>query len=435
MKRQQQIPYGKIIAHVTVIMAMAALTGYFCATRHHAYLIATVPIILLSLHRLFQIYRELVDRLMFIFNAVQNDDYSFRFTENPNITRHALVNHSLNRIKEVMDNAKMQIREREKYFQLIMECANVGILVVMENGTVAQSNSKALGIVGLTQLHHIDQLRPMSEELTEALHRIRPAEQLSARLSSEVGKQNLVLNCSAMASEGKHLRVITIGNIHEELERKEVESWEKLTRILTHEMMNSLAPVTSISHTLLLQSNDKESLRQGLETIHSTSERLLRFVNSFRAVTRIPSPQKAPFYLSELVAESLLLIPHEGIAVEVMLDPKDTMLYADRTQMSQVMVNLLKNATEALATVEGEPKIAIRSTIDSEERIQIEITNNGPAIPQEVAENIFTPFFTTKTDGSGIGLAVSRQIVRLHGGTLRLKHNDRGRVTFAFVLE
>ena len=414
---------------------MAALSGYVWATNRHAHLIATIPIIIFCLFRLFHIYNELVERLMFVFNAVQNDDYSFRFTENPNITRHALVNQSLNRIKEVMDNAKMQIREREKYFQLIMECANVGIVVVMENGTVAQTNTKALRIVGMERLNHIDQLRILSEELCDAMHRIEPGAQLTARFTNEIGDQNLVLSCSAMEFEGKQLRVISIGNIHEELDRKEVESWEKLTRILTHEIMNSLAPVTSISHTLLSSSGDAETMRQGLETIHATSDRLLRFVDSFRAVTRIPAPQKVPFYLSELVAESLSLIPHEGIEVEVSIEPEDTMLYADRALMSQVMVNLLKNATEALMAHDCERKITIRSTIDAEERIQIEITNNSSAIPAEVAENIFTPFFTTKTDGSGIGLAVSRQIIRLHGGSLRLKHNEEGRVTFLVVVE
>ena len=435
MKRQQNIPYGKIIAYVAVIIVMAALSGYVWAIGRHAHLIATIPIIIFCLFRLFHIYNELVERLMFVFNAVQNDDYSFRFTENPNITRHALVNQSLNRIKEVMDNAKMQIREREKYFELIMECAAIGIVTVMENGTVAQTNSKALRIVGMERLNHIDQLRILSEELCEAMHRIEPGAQLTARFATEIGDQNLVLSCSAMEFEGKQLRVISIGNIHEELDRKEVESWEKLTRILTHEIMNSLAPVTSISHTLLSSSGDAETMRQGLETIHATSDRLLRFVDSFRAVTRIPAPQKAPFYLSELVAESLSLIPHEGIEIEVSIEPEDTMLYADRTLMSQVMVNLLKNAFEALIAQTCDRKITIRSTIDSEERIQIEFTNSGSAIPAEVAENIFTPFFTTKTDGSGIGLAVSRQIVRLHGGSLRLKHNSEGRVTFAIVVE
>ena len=435
MKLIHNIPYGKIAVYVAVIIAVAGIGGYVWASGHHAYLIVCVPIILFCIFRLFSLYGVIVKRLMFVFNAVQNNDYSFRFTENPRYTQYAFVNQSLNRIKEVLDNAKLQIKEREQYFQLIMECANVGIVVVMENGTVMQTNSKVLNILGVERFSHIDQLRVLSEELCEAMHRIGADEQLTARLTTEIGDQNLVLSCSAMSFNGKELRVISIGNIHEELDRKEVESWEKLTRILTHEIMNSLAPVTSISHTLLAQSADAETMRQGLETIHSTSDRLLRFVDSFRAVTRIPAPQKAPFYLSELVAESLSLIPHEGIEVEVSIEPEDTMLYADRALMSQVFVNLLKNATEALMAQNCERKITIRSTIDAEERIQIEITNNGSAIPQEVAENIFTPFFTTKTDGSGIGLAVSRQIIRLHGGSLRLKHNDEGRVTFAMVME
>ena len=431
----RNIPYGKIIAYIVTIVLAAAWSGYAWTKGHHAYLIITVPVVLFCLFRLFKLYGEIVHRLMFVFNAVQNNDYSFRFTENPRHTQYAFVNQSLNRIKEVLDNAKLQIKEREQYFQLIMECANVGIVVVMENGTVTQTNSKALHIVGMERLSHIDQLRVLSEELCEAMYTIAPNEQCTVRYATEIGEQSLVLSCSAMEFGGKMLRVISVGNIHEELDRKEVESWEKLTRILTHEIMNSLAPVTSISHTLLSANADAATMQQGLETIHTTSDRLLRFVDSFRAVTRIPAPQKAPFYLSELVAEACSLTAREGVEVEVSIEPEDTMLYADRALMSQVVVNLLKNATEALADFEGERKITIHSTIDTEERIQIEITNNGSAIPAEVAENIFTPFFTTKTDGSGIGLAVSRQIIRLHGGILRLKHNDEGRVTFAIVME
>ena len=431
------IPYGKIAVYVAVIIAVAGIGGYVWAAGHHAYLIVCVPIIIFCIFRLFRLYGVIVKRLMFVFNAVQNNDYSFRFTENPRYTQYAFVNQSLNRIKEVLDNAKLQIKEREQYFQLIMECANVGIVVVMENGTVTQTNSKALRIVGMERLSHIDQLRVLSEELCEAMHAVAPNEQRTVRYATEIGEQSLVLSCSAMEFDGKILRVISVGNIHEELDRKEVESWEKLTRILTHEIMNSLAPVTSISHTLLSSSGDADTMRQGLETIHTTSDRLLRFVDSFRAVTRIPAPQKAPFYLSELVSEALTLTQREGVEIEVNIEPADTMLYADRALMSQVMVNLLKNAVEALSEQENfaDRKITIHSTIDSEERIQIEITNNGSAIPAEVAENIFTPFFTTKADGSGIGLAVSRQIIRLHGGTLRLKHNDEGRVTFAVVME
>ena len=435
MKLAHDIPYGKIVLYVTLIILMAALGGYACAKGHYAYLIVCVPIIILCIIRLFKFYGEIMHRLMFIFNAVQNNDYSFRFTENPNYTKYAFVNQSLNRIKEVLDNAKLQIKEREQYFELIMECANIGIITVMENGIVTQTNSKALRIIGMERLNHIDQLKVMSQELCDTMHTISPDEKRIVCLNTEIGEQNLVLSCSAMEFGGKILRIISIGNIHEELDRKEVESWEKLTRILTHEIMNSLAPVTSISHTLLAEDTDEETMQRGLETIHATSDRLLSFVDSFRAVTRIPVPQKAPFYLSELLEESCALTNRDGIEIDVNIEPEDTMLYADRTLMSQVFVNLLKNANEALSNQEGERKISISSTIDSQERILIEIANNGSAIPAEVAENIFTPFFTTKANGSGVGLAVSRQIISRHRGSLRLKRNDEGMVIFAIVLE
>ena len=162
----------------------------------------------------------------------------------------------------------------------------------------------------------------------------------------------------------------------------------------------------------------------------------MRFVDSFRSVTRIPTPQKSLFHLSDLLTETFALISCDDVDIVLDIEPVNTMLYADRTLMSQVFVNLLKNAKEALIKSEcNERQIRISSRIDAEERIHIEITNNGVAIPAEAVENIFTPFFTTKTDGSGIGLAVSRQILRLHGGSLRLKHNEEGRVTFAIVVE
>ncbi len=434
--RQYIIPYGKILIYITVIIAMAAISTYVIIKDSYAYLIATLPVTLLSVIKLISIYNETFRRLEFVFNAVRNDDSSFRFTENTDVSRNAKVNYYLNRIKELLDQAKEKVREKERYFQLIMECANIGIVTVMENGVVAQTNSMALRILGIERLSHIDILHVISDDLCSIMHCIRPGENKTVKIYTEIGEKSLVLSCSAMELDGRKLRVISIGNIHEELDRKEAESWEKLTRILTHEIMNSLAPVTSISHSLISSQNDAETIQRGLETIHSTSDTLMRFIDSFRKVTRIPLPQKSPLYLSELVNESLSLVMCENIQVEVDICPIDTMVYADRTLMSQLLVNLLKNACEALDKCnDRQRRIVIASNIDAEERIHIEITNNGPAIPSEAVENIFTPFYTTKRDGSGIGLAVSRQIIRLHGGSLRLKHNEEGRVTFAIVVE
>ncbi len=363
-------------------------------------------------------------------------DYSpFLFPDPPAVTDFALVNYSLNRIKEVLDSAKLQIREKEKYFELIMECANIGIITVMKNGAVVQANSKATNLFGLIRLSHVNQLRPISETLADALMRIRNGEQTLVRYVNETGEMSLSLNCSDLKLGERDLRVITIGDVNNELNDKEIESWDKLTRILTHEIMNSLAPITSISHTLLTAAPDSEEMHSGLQTIHDTSKRLLSFVDSFRQVTRLPTPQKAPFYLLELVNEAASLNDLHDEQFETDIEPVDTMLYADRMLMSQVMVNLIKNAREATAQLGAARRIRVRSFIDENERVNIEVSDNGAPIPPEIAENIFTPFFSTKKEGSGIGLAVSRQIVHMHGGTLRLTHNRAGRVAFTIVLD
>lgn len=432
---KRKIPYNRIVIHIVLIAATAAATAVAVMTGVRSLLVVSIPVLAVSAVALVGIYGDIMKRLNFIFNAVQNDDYAFRFADNPNVTDYALINYSLNRIKEVLDSAKLQIREKEKYFELITECADIGIITVMRNGAVLQANSKASNLFGLMRLTHINQLRPTSEALAEALRTIRRGEQRFVQYVNETGDMSLSISCADLQLDQKELRVITIGDINNEMSEKEIESWNKLTRILTHEIMNSLAPVTSISNTLLSSSADEGELRNGLQTIHSTGERLLTFVDSFRQVTRIPVPQKVPFYAAEPIDEAAALIDMQGIEFTVDISPRDTMLYADRTLMTQVMVNLLKNAREAVARSDGGRHIDVRCFVDSAERVNIEVSNNCGPIPPHIAENIFTPFFTTKAGGSGIGLAVSRQIVRLHGGTLRLTRNRPDSVTFAIVID
>lgn len=436
MKQRRKIPYPKILA-VALLLGLAAMaSGAACVAGHYSVLVLSVPTMLLAVRSLLNIYAEITRRLNFIFNAVRNDDYTFRFSEAPKVTEHALINYSLNRIKEVMDAAKLQMREKEKYFELIMECADVGIITVLKNGAVMQANTKAVQLFGLMRLSHVDQLRPFSAELADTLLRIGRGERRSVECATETGELALSISCADMQFDNREVRIITIGDINQAMDAKEIESWNKLTRILTHEIMNSLAPVTSISHMLLTAPKDEKRLRSGLQTIHTTSERLMQFVDSFRQITRIPNPQRQPFYLAELVGEAAVLTDLEGIPFTVRIEPADTMLYADRGLMSQVMINLLKNAREAVIGLPPERRsIRVESHIDAAEHIVIEVRNTGDPIPPEVAANIFTPFFTTKPDGSGIGLAVSRQIVRLHGGSLRLTRNAADRIAFTVELE
>lgn len=433
--RNSLISYRRIILNIIFLIAMSVATCLCVVYEKMMFLLVCLPLLTLSVFRLISVYKGIIGRISFIIRAVKNDDYSFRFTENPNRTENVLVNSALNEIKDVMDEKKRLIREDEKNFELIMECANIGIILLMENGTVVHVNSKALGIFSLQMISHISFLKSQSEELVNVLQDIKPSEQHVVRYNTEIAEVNLVLSCASINYKGKNLRVVTIGDIAKELDNQEVKVWENLTRILTHEIMNSLAPITSISNTLIDNIDDSEKIGEGLEVIHSTSERLMNFVNSFRQVTRVPMPQKSPFYLKEIIDNVISLVDFQNIKLEVDINPIDIMLYADKSQMSQVLLNILKNAIESCDSDDKLYNIEIKAFIDNEERIHIELSNNAGKISDEIAENIFTPFFTTKRDGSGIGLAVSRQIIRLHGGTLLLSKNIEEKVTFTIVLE
>lgn len=432
---RESLPVIRLLLLVMMLVAVSVLMGWLVTSGRDGYILPVAVLVVVLAWRLVNVYRRIVRNLDFIFGAVRNNDFSFRFVENPLRTEHSVVNHSLNRIKEVLDEAKMKALEKERYFEAVIECANVGIVILLENGAVVQNNSKALKLLGVPVLGHVGRLQGVSQSLAETLLKIAPMEKRSVCFSTESGEVNLLLSCSVMQYEGQELRIVSIEDINRELDMQEGLAWEKLTRILTHEIMNSLAPVTSISGTLLNSKGNAEVLQQGLETIHGTSDRLMKFVDSFRSVTRIPLPKKEPFYLLELFNEAVPLIAPGDIRLVLAVDPKDTMIYADRVQLQQVVVNLLKNAVEACSLRDGERWIELRSHIAPDERVHIEISNNGGAIPADVAENIFTPFFTTKRDGSGIGLAVSKQIIRLHGGTLSLSQNSNDRVTFLIVLE
>lgn len=436
MKLPKGIAYGPIITHAGLLAAAALVSGWFVALRLYPLLLVSVPLMALAFYRILRCYGDSVRRVTFMFNAIENDDLTFRFNEDPSKVDNTMLNAALNRIKEILSRTKLRAEERERYYQLIMESAQTGLITVNDTGSVYQANSEALRIFGLQQLGHIRQLEGSAPEVARALGAIRPGEKLRVSCTTETGEMALTLGCAEITLEDRHRRVISVSDINSEVSEIQVESWSKLSRILTHEIMNSLAPVTSLSQTLLdIDRPMDPDVKRGLETISATSRRLVSFVDSYRRFTRIPAPQREPFEVRELIrqAEVLTAASEDALRIRVDIEPADTMIYADKVQLGQVAVNLLKNAREAIA---GRPdgEIEIRSRIDAAEHVVIEFSNNGGAIPAEVAENIFTPFYTTKPDGSGIGLSLSRRIMQLHGGSLRLTCNTDRRVTFTLQI-
>lgn len=431
------IAYGPVVACALLLAAASGASVWAFFAGYQALLILFVPLGVVAFYRLLHRFGNTIRRVSFMFDAVDNDDMTFRFNEDPSKVDSAMLNAALNRIKEILLQTKQRAEERERYYQLIMECAQTGLLTVNDAGSVYQANGEALRIFGLHRLTHIRQLENPAPEAFRALRAIRPGEKLHVSCITESGEMALTLGCAEIVLEKQRLRVVSVSDINNELNEMQIESWSKLTRILTHEIMNSLSPITSLSDTLLHLGRPLDAdVARGLDTISATSRRLLTFVEGFRRFTRIPEPRREPFEVRELFREAVVLAAADrgAVAIRTDIEPADTMIYADRALLGQVAVNLLKNAREAVGD-KPDGWIEIRSRIDAAEQVIIEISNNGGAIPAEVIENIFTPFYTTKPDGSGIGLSLSRRIMQLHGGSLRLTCNTAQRVTFTLRID
>lgn len=375
--------------------------------------------------RLYRHYRRNIKKVTFLFDAIDNGDFSFNFPTEKRFKEDNILHQSLNRIKLFLQHTREEQMDREKYYEQILNAVDTGILVVDSHDNILQHNQAALRLLDTDVLTHMNQVKGKLKDEHLAKHETQ-----------------------AMLKD-KHVRIIALSDVSHELSNQEVDSWIKLIRVLTHEIMNTITPVTSLSETLLTRVTEDKDLKQGLETIHKTGTELLAFVNNYRRFTHVPQPQPALFYVEPFLERMALLCNHE---VEIEVSPKDLLVYADESLLSHVVTNLLKNAVEAFREKEREDKQECRSAdlqsaaskkafirlhayANVQESIIIDVSNNAGLIPEDVAFHIFIPFFTTKPEGSGIGLSLSRQIMRVSGGSLSL-HQDKtqGITTFRIII-
>lgn len=388
---------------------------------------------------LYRHYRRNIKKVTFLFDAIDNGDFSFNFPTEKGFKEDKILHKSLNRIKLFLQHTREEQMDREKYYEQILNAVDTGILVVDDHDNILQHNQAALRLLDTDVLTHMNQVKGKLKDEHLAKHETQ-----------------------AMLKD-KHVRIIALSDVSHELSNQEVDSWIKLIRVLTHEIMNTITPVTSLSETLLTRVTEDKDLKQGLETIHKTGTELLAFVNNYRRFTNVPQPQPALFYVEPFLERMAMLCNHE---VEISVSPKDLLAYADESLLSHVVTNLLKNAVEAFngqeklsaernkqdGNVQGRNKQECRSAdlqsaaskkafihlqayANAQESIIIDVSNNAGLIPEDVASHIFIPFFTTKPEGSGIGLSLSRQIMRVSGGSLSL-HQDKaqGITTFRIII-
>ena len=406
-----------------------------------AIIILLLVVSLVGYIRLYRHYRRNIKKVTFLFDAIDNVDFSFKFPTQGVSKDDKIINQSLNRIKAFLQHTREEQMEREKYYEQILNTVDAGIMVVDSHDNVLQHNQAALRLLDTDVLTHLNQIKTKLKD-----------EHLSKHETQAMLKD-------------KHVRIIALSDVSHELSNQEIDSWIKLIRVLTHEIMNTITPVTSLSETLLKElENSKEeklmiadpsnknlnSLRIGLETIHKTGTELLSFVNNYRRFTHVPQPQPSLFYVEPFLNRMAMLCNHE---VSIKVSPKDLIAYADESLIAHVVTNLLKNAVEAIkerestevsgnkdqedteASIDKHSFIRIKAYANDQEAIVIDVTNNAGIIPDDIAAHIFIPFFTTKKEGSGIGLSLSRQIMRVSGGTLSLHQNkEENTTTFRIVI-
>lgn len=374
--------------------------------------------------------RKIIGKIDFMSDALDSGETAFRYSESR--WRNRRLNKSLNRLRSIFEAEKADIRERERYFGTMLDHVQSGVIVI-DGEKIDYSNTVAKGFLGMAEISSLRQIARISPDLANAF---REASEMESRASfiSERGTVQFSISACTARLHGKEVSIVTFNDITREMENNESESWTRLIRVLTHEIMNTVTPVASLSSALSqnLDSYSAEDIRSALGTIASSSEGLISFVQSYRSLTHISAPVRKAFYLKDLVNDSVNIAKANWPSVNVLYRElsSDVILYADYGQMSQVLNNLIKNAVQA-----GAGNVNITASIDKREQTVIDIANDGEPISASGQEQLFVPFYTTKgSSGTGVGLSLCRQIVRLNGGTIKLSSSTPEATVFTIVM-
>lgn len=346
------------------------------------------------------------------------------------------LNRAFNDVINDFQKVRSEKEEHFHYLQSIVQNIDISILAYREDGSVEMINKAAKKLFQVTNLSNIDRLETLSAELVNTLRTIKPGESKLVKVQDQDDFLQLAINTSEFRLKDRNVTLATVKNIQNVLEEQETEAWQKLIRVLTHEIMNSITPIGSLSSTLETmlkpytsddpdaQPIDSETIleiQQALKTINKRSLGLLHFVNTYRNLTRIPKPNFRITKVADLFSniEKLMVqnLEKSGIRFSVNIEPPGLEISMDEQLIEQVLINLVQNSIQAL---ENRPSglIRMKAFYNKRGRPTIQVIDNGTGIIQEVLDKIFIPFFTTRPNGSGIGLSLSRQILRLHGGSI-----------------
>lgn len=377
-------------------------------------------------------------KISYFFDAIKNEDFTLRFPEGVTIESFKELNKSLNRVNGLIQEVHLQLQMREQYYQEILKQASIGIMTFNEKGHVLFANPTLEQLLDYSPLNHIKQLKQVDEQLYQIFNSFQPFQRKLFQLSNEREQTQLSLKSTPLTLDGQSLLLVVVQDIHKELDEKETESWVRLIRVLTHEIMNTITPIASISDSIIkyyrkgdkitpmeeLQESQIKNTLKGLEVIKEQGGDLMDFVQSYRSLLHVPDPNKTLVKGKSLLEKVDVLMSARSIDGEsefsILCHPEDLEFYIDEKQITQVLINLAKNGLQSVeSTKDG--TVRMIAGIDENGSKYIDVRDNGPGIAPEVMDEIFVPFFTTKSEGTGIGLSLSKRVMQLHGGGIQVR--------------
>jgi two-component system nitrogen regulation sensor histidine kinase NtrY len=436
-----------------ILLAFTIYLFFFLIFQTSLYAVTFISgiLILAQIYSLIQYVEKTNRDLCRFLEAIKFEDFSQTFVVSGLGSSFNELKVAFNDVIQKFQQTRAEKEEHYHYMRTVVEHVGIGLISYQRDGKVELINKAAKKILNVPRLKNIHSLKPFSQQLVKTLLRLKPGERALVRVEDRNELLQLVLYAAEFSLRGQKYTLVSIQNIQSELEEKEMEAWQNLIRVLTHEIMNSVTPIASLASTangLLNKASSKDTrwkkkifstiddVQTAVQTIQKRSQGLLRFVDSYRKLTRIPKPNFEIFPISELFERIQQLmqsqLTEETIDFSMNIDPKSLELTADPEMIEQVLINLLLNSIQATGKRRKRQGARIQLTAGMDDRgmVIIRVVDNGSGITEEAIGKIFIPFFTTKKEGSGIGLSLARQIMRMHRGSISVQSKPNVETVF-----
>lgn len=420
-----------IIRVVVLVLLLIGATVSYQESSEVPFVLA-ISLIIISVINLIYYVDQTNRDLTNFFTSIRYDDFTTTTSAAHRGASFGKLYEGFNLINRKFQEVRAEKEANHQFLQTMVEHISIGLLCYDENGEVVLMNKALQRLLHKSYLINLDGLRAVDESLWENVLKIQPGERELIKITIDNKLLQLAIQSTELTLNRNRLHLVSFQNIQSELEEQELVAWQKLIRILTHEIMNSVAPISSLSSTLKDVVGDKSELdtdtikmvRHSLGVIQRRSEGLMAFTDTYRQLTRLPPPNFQLVDGQELLEEIETLFRVEledrKLALQLNLIPGSLTFQADPNLLEQVLINLIKNAMDALKGQE-DGRIDIYLNKNSSGKVIIQVADNGPGIPTDKLDQIFVPFYTTKETGSGVGLSLSRQIMRLHKGTIEVQ--------------